>query len=153
MRLPRRLSPGEEATLVEHLDELRTRLLISLGTLIVAFVVAYIFHERLIKWLQEPLPDDKELVTLGVTEPFTTSVKVSFYAAFALAGLCITVAVLSLGLTPEASSEATTVTLGAFGVSLVGLGLSAVWNGRRPVHAVARLLSNHETPAPPQGSA
>ena len=51
MRLPRRLSPGEEATLVEHLDELRTRLLISLGTLVVAFVIAYIFHERLIEWL------------------------------------------------------------------------------------------------------
>src|SRR5918994_1659825 len=85
MRLPRRLSPGEEATLVEHLDELRTRLLISLGTLVVAFVVAYIFHERLIKWLREPLPDDKQLVTLGVTEPFTTSIKVSLYAAFALA--------------------------------------------------------------------
>jgi sec-independent protein translocase protein TatC len=85
MRLPRRLSPGEEATLVEHLDELRTRLIISLSAVAVAFVVAYVFHERLIEWLREPLPDDKHLVTLGVTEPFTTSVKVSFYAALALA--------------------------------------------------------------------
>jgi sec-independent protein translocase protein TatC len=85
MRLPRRLSPGEEATLVEHLDELRTRLIISVGAVAVAFVVAYVFHERLIEWLREPLPDDKHLVTLGVTEPFTTSVKVSFYAALALA--------------------------------------------------------------------
>jgi len=32
-----------------------------------------------------PLPDDKKLVTLGVTEPFTTSIKVSFYAAIAVA--------------------------------------------------------------------
>ena len=32
-----------------------------------------------------PLPNDKKLVTLGVTEPFTTSVKVSFIAALALA--------------------------------------------------------------------
>src|SRR5262245_24711322 len=31
-----------------------------------------------------PLPDDKKLVTLGVTEPFTTSVKVSLIAAIAL---------------------------------------------------------------------
>ncbi|MBA2569043.1 MAG: twin-arginine translocase subunit TatC [Actinobacteria bacterium] len=85
MRLPRRLSPGEEATLVEHLDELRTRLLVSIGAVVVGFVVAYIFHERLIEWLREPLPDDKELVTLGVTEPLTTSLKVSLYAAFALA--------------------------------------------------------------------
>jgi sec-independent protein translocase protein TatC len=84
VRLPRRLRPGEEATLVEHLDELRTRLIISLLAVAAAFVVAFVFHERLIEWLREPLPDDKELVTLGVTEPFTTSVKVSFYAALAV---------------------------------------------------------------------
>ena len=85
MKLPRRLGPDEEATLVEHLDELRTRLIISLGAVAVTFVVAFIFHDHLIEWLREPLPDDKQLVTLGVTEPFTTSVKVSFYAAIALA--------------------------------------------------------------------
>ena len=37
------------------------------------------------EWLIGPLPDDKKLVTLGVTEPFTTSVKVSLIAALALA--------------------------------------------------------------------
>jgi sec-independent protein translocase protein TatC len=84
VRLPRRLRPGEEATLVEHLDELRTRLIISLLAVAATFVVAFVFHERLIEWLREPLPDNKELVTLGVTEPFTTSVKVSFYAALAV---------------------------------------------------------------------
>jgi sec-independent protein translocase protein TatC len=84
VRLPRRLGPGEEATLVEHLDELRTRLIISLIAVAATFVVAFVFHEHLIEWLREPLPDDKQLITLGVTEPFTTSVKVSFYAALAL---------------------------------------------------------------------
>jgi sec-independent protein translocase protein TatC len=68
-RLPRRLRHGEEATLVEHLGELRTRVLISFGALAVGFVPAYIFHERLIDRLMRPLPDDVELVTLGVTEP------------------------------------------------------------------------------------
>jgi sec-independent protein translocase protein TatC len=85
MRLPRRLSPGEEATLVEHLDELRSRLIIALIALAIGFAVAFAFHERLIELLSEPLPDDKRLVTLGVTEPFTTSIKVSFYAAIVLA--------------------------------------------------------------------
>jgi len=84
-RLPRRLSHGEEATLVEHLDELRTRLFIALGALAVAFVVCFAFHERIVRWLTEPLPDNKELVTFGVTEPFTTSVKVALIAAFAVA--------------------------------------------------------------------
>ncbi|HKF14656.1 MAG TPA: twin-arginine translocase subunit TatC [Gaiellaceae bacterium] len=83
--LPRRLGHGEEATLVEHLGELRTRLLVALGSVAVAFVVAFAFNERLIGWLSEPLPDEYKLVTLGVTEPFFTSIKVSMYAAFALA--------------------------------------------------------------------
>jgi sec-independent protein translocase protein TatC len=84
-RLPRRLRHGEEATLVEHLDELRRRLFIALGALAVAFAVCFAFHERIVRWLTEPLPDDKELVTFGVTEPFTTSVKVALIAGFALA--------------------------------------------------------------------
>jgi sec-independent protein translocase protein TatC len=82
-RLPRRLSHGEEATLVEHLGELRARLLISLLAIGVAFGVAFAFHEQIVEWLKEPLPDDKELVTFGVTEPFFTAIKVSLYAAFA----------------------------------------------------------------------
>ena len=83
-RLPRRLSYGEEATLVEHLEELRSRLLVCILTLLVAFPVAYVFHE-LIEALIRLLPDDRELVTLGVAEPFTTALKVSFYASLALA--------------------------------------------------------------------
>lgn len=83
--LPRRLSHGEEATLVEHLDELRTRLIVALFGIVPAFILTFAFHDRLIEWLREPLPDDKRLVTLGVTEPFTTSVKVSLIAAIAIA--------------------------------------------------------------------
>jgi sec-independent protein translocase protein TatC len=83
--LPRRLDHGEEATLVEHLGELRTRLIISLVALGVAFAIIFPFHSHLVEWLMRPLPDDKKLVTLGVTEPFTTSIKVSFYAAIAVA--------------------------------------------------------------------
>jgi sec-independent protein translocase protein TatC len=87
--LPRRLTHGEEATLVEHLDELRSRLIIVLLALVPAFLLAFAFHERLIDWLMEPLPNDQRLVTLGVTEPFTTSVKVSL-----LAGLALTIPIL-----------------------------------------------------------
>ena len=55
-RLPRRLRHDEEATLVEHLDELRSRILVSLGALIVAFAIAYAFHSHLIHWLERALP-------------------------------------------------------------------------------------------------
>jgi sec-independent protein translocase protein TatC len=84
-RLPRRLRHGEEASLVEHLGELRARLLIALLALGGAFVVAFVFHEHIVEALTRPLPEDKELLTLGVTEPFFTAVKVSLYAAFCVA--------------------------------------------------------------------
>jgi sec-independent protein translocase protein TatC len=83
--LPRRLGHGEEASLVEHLDELRTRLIIGLVAVVPAFAVAFAFHEDIIEWLKGPLPDDIQLVTLGVTEPLSTSVSVSLIAAIAIA--------------------------------------------------------------------
>ena len=83
--LPRRLQHGEEATLVEHLGELRTRLLIAIGSVLVAAGAMFAFNQTLIEWLLDPLPDDKTLVTLGVTEPFFTSLKVSMYAGLAIA--------------------------------------------------------------------
>ena len=84
--LPRRLQHGEEATLVEHLDELRTRIFVALGALVVGFAIAFVFHHELIRWLEQPLPEAKRhLITLGVAEPFLTSMKVSLLAGFALA--------------------------------------------------------------------
>jgi sec-independent protein translocase protein TatC len=84
-RLPRRLGHGEEATLVEHLDELRSRLIISLLAVAVSFPLTYWFHETLIEWLMRPKPEDVDPITIGVAEPFTTAVKVSFYASLAIA--------------------------------------------------------------------
>ena len=82
--VPRRLSHDEEASLVEHLTELRHRLVICLFAIIPAFAVAYVFHDELIGRLKGLLPEGTPLVTLGVTEPFTTSLKVSFYVAIAI---------------------------------------------------------------------
>jgi sec-independent protein translocase protein TatC len=82
--VPRRLSHDEEATLVEHLTELRHRLLICVFAIVPAFALAYAFHEKLISRLMDLVPEGTPIVTLGVTEPFTTSLKVSFYAAVAL---------------------------------------------------------------------
>jgi len=69
---------------VEHLTELRSRLIIALIAFVPAFVLAFAFHEHIIEWLTGPLPNDRKLVTLGVTEPFTTAVKVSLLAAIAI---------------------------------------------------------------------
>jgi sec-independent protein translocase protein TatC len=85
-RLPRRLSHGEEATLVEHLDELRARIFVSLGALVLGTAIAFVFHRHLLHWLNAPLPDSVgKPTTLGVAEPFLTAMKVSLMAGFALA--------------------------------------------------------------------
>jgi sec-independent protein translocase protein TatC len=85
-RLPRRLAHSEEATLVEHLDEFRSRIIVSLVAIGLGFVVAYVFHERLIQWLERALPEKhRHLLTLGVAEPFLTSVWVALWAGFLLA--------------------------------------------------------------------
>jgi sec-independent protein translocase protein TatC len=84
-KLPRRLAHGEEATLVEHLDELRSRLIISILAVAVSFPFTYYFHDTLVDWLARPKPDNVVIVTLGVGEPFTTALKVSFYASLSIA--------------------------------------------------------------------
>ena len=84
--LPRCLSHGEEATLVEHLDELRTRIFVCLGALTIGFAIAFVFRGHLLHWLNAPLPDGrKKPITLSVAEPFLTSMKVSLLAGLAVA--------------------------------------------------------------------
>jgi sec-independent protein translocase protein TatC len=86
MRLPRRLNHGESAELVEHLGELRTRLVVSIAAVAVGFGIAYAFHGTLLDVLNRPLPEaHRHPVTFGVAEPFLTSVKVSLFAGFLLA--------------------------------------------------------------------
>jgi sec-independent protein translocase protein TatC len=88
MRPPRRLSHGEEATLVEHLDELRSRIFISLIALVIGTIIAFAFQHKLLHWLSQPLPPAKRkqgLLTLGVAEPFLVTFKICIWAGLALA--------------------------------------------------------------------
>ena len=86
MRLPRRLRHGEEASLVEHLDELRSRLITSLVTLVLCAIVAFVFQHRILHWLSGPLPADREkLTTFGVPEPFLVTFKISLWVGFGVA--------------------------------------------------------------------
>jgi sec-independent protein translocase protein TatC len=85
-KLPRRLGHGEEATLVEHLEELRQRIFVSLGALLVGFIATYAIHRHLLNWLNRPLPAHVgKPITLGVAEPFLTVMKISLFGGLILA--------------------------------------------------------------------
>jgi sec-independent protein translocase protein TatC len=77
----RPVSFEDRLTLVEHLDELRTRILISLAVFVVAFAVCFWQNEAILDALNRPLPSGTKPLTLGVTEPFFTTLTVSAYAA------------------------------------------------------------------------
>lgn len=80
MRLPRRLHHGEEATLVEHLDELRQRLFVCLGAVGIGWIAAFVVHRRVIHILEHALPPGRrQLTTLTIGEPFMTSVWLSLW--------------------------------------------------------------------------
>lgn len=75
----------DRLTLVEHLDELRSRIIVSLVALGVAFGLCFWQNELLLEIANSPLPSDRIPTTFGVTEPFFTTVLVSAYGALAIA--------------------------------------------------------------------
>src|SRR5262249_6724681 len=83
---PRRLPREEEATLVEHLEELRGRIMVALAAVAVATAVAFVFHNSILDWLARPLPPEhRHLAAFGVAEPFSVSLAVSLYAGLLFA--------------------------------------------------------------------
>ena len=79
------VSHEDRLTLVEHLDELRNRIVVCLVVLGVALALCFWQNHLLLEIASGPLPDDhKQLITFGVTEPFTTTVTVATYGALIL---------------------------------------------------------------------
>jgi sec-independent protein translocase protein TatC len=79
----RRLDHGQEAELVDHLDELRTRLMVTLTAFAVALGLCFWQSDLVLGAVNGPL-HGKQLLTLGVAEPFTTTLTLSAYAAIVL---------------------------------------------------------------------
>jgi sec-independent protein translocase protein TatC len=83
-----RVKPAEfedRMTLVEHLDELRTRIIVSLVAFGAAFGLCFWQDNLLLDIAKQPLPAGINLVTLKPTEPFFTTVEVAAYGAFVIA--------------------------------------------------------------------
>jgi sec-independent protein translocase protein TatC len=122
----RRLSREEEATLVEHLEELRGRIMFALAAVATGSAVAFVFHGRILDLLARPLPPGhRHPATFGVAEPFSVSVAVSVYAGLLFALPVILWQAWSF-LAPalDAAAERRILALAAFGLVLGAAGLA-----------------------------
>jgi sec-independent protein translocase protein TatC len=76
----------QKMPLLDHLVELRNRLIYSVAALLIGFLACYAFAEYIFAFLVKPLADaigDQEgrrMIFTGLTETFFTYVKVAFFA-------------------------------------------------------------------------
>jgi sec-independent protein translocase protein TatC len=79
----------DRMSVVEHLDELRKRIMISVIAICVGVAIAFIEYDWVFKIIKAPLVRTQgqtvKLVTLSPTEPFMTVLKVSIYFGLLLA--------------------------------------------------------------------
>ena len=81
LRKQRPIGHEDRLTLVEHLDELRTRIVIAVFAFVVALGLCFWQNHQLLKIINDPLPNGTKPITLSPTEPFTTTLTVAAYAA------------------------------------------------------------------------
>lgn len=142
---PRRIAHGEEASLVEHLDELRSRLVVAGGAVLLGSIAGYLVHRPALRLLISALPPGhRHLLTLGVVEPFTTSLKLSIVIGIGLA-LPIVLWQLWAYLAPAFRPEATRG-LGsfvAFAAALLAFGVA--FGDRVALPAALRFLTTFDS--------
>lgn len=88
---------GSAAPLLEHLKELRNRIMISIGAFIVAFILAFLIVGHIWAFLSAPICDvlafrgqECQLQTLGPQDSFFVAMKISMWGGFVLAFPIIT---------------------------------------------------------------
>ena len=84
------MNSNRELTLLEHLNELRRRVFISVIALIIGAMVAFLFWTDIVELLKRPAQELNDgagviLIATQVTELLSTSVKVSLVSGFVLA--------------------------------------------------------------------
>ena len=85
MRRVRPISHDDRLSVVDHLDELRSRLIICVGAFVVAMCLTAWQNHRILDILNAPLPNGKEPITLGPAEAFYTTITNSAYVALLIA--------------------------------------------------------------------
>ncbi len=76
---------SEDASIWEHLEELRRRLFFALGAWLAAASIAFSFRFVLLDWLKQPLPPGLTLHTFHLMEPLTVSIQIAAFFGLVLA--------------------------------------------------------------------
>jgi sec-independent protein translocase protein TatC len=119
-----RLSREDEATLVEHLDELRRRVLTALAAVAVGTAVAFVFHNRILDLLARPLPPEhRPVAAFSVTEPFSVSVTVACTRASSSLPVILSQMWSFLAPAVDAAAERQILGFALFGAALAAAGL------------------------------
>ncbi|MBK7837686.1 MAG: twin-arginine translocase subunit TatC [Candidatus Obscuribacter sp.] len=82
-------------SVVEHLDELRWRIMRSVGYVAIAFVSALFFTKNILKFLEAPA-GDISFQALSIEEPLLVFFKVAFYVGLISALLLSSLRLLAL---------------------------------------------------------
>ncbi|MGH2713076.1 MAG: twin-arginine translocase subunit TatC [Thermoleophilaceae bacterium] len=86
MRRIRPISHEDRLSVVDHLDELRSRLIVSAVAFVAAWALTAWQNDLVLEIVNGPLPDDvPEPITLGPAEAFYTTLTNSAYAALLIA--------------------------------------------------------------------
>jgi sec-independent protein translocase protein TatC len=85
MRRMRPIAHDDRLSVVDHLDELRSRLIVCAIAFIVAWALTAWQNHLVLKIVNNPLPDGIEPITLGPAEAFYTTLTNAAYAALLLA--------------------------------------------------------------------
>jgi sec-independent protein translocase protein TatC len=81
----RPISHDDRLTVVDHLDELRSRLVVSLVAFGAALALCFWQNHLILDIVNRPLPGHMKPLTFGVTEPFLTTFTNAAYAGILLA--------------------------------------------------------------------
>ena len=81
----RPISYDDRLSVVDHLTELRSRLVLSLVAFVVAFALTSWQNHEVLEIVNRPLPDGVKPITLGPAEGFYSTITNSAYAALLLA--------------------------------------------------------------------
>jgi sec-independent protein translocase protein TatC len=76
---------GATMSLLEHLEELRRRIIIAAFAVLIGAVGGFFLAEPIIAILRSPLPEDVELIATGVGEAFGVTIQLALMTGLALA--------------------------------------------------------------------